>query len=126
MRRLAARCLAIVGLACLAACSTSAQADGPPPIPASGSASIAADRSTFDRERLDVPADTAFQLLFENREGVLHNVAIVDPANGTTPFVGEIFGGPGWRMYQVPALPGGTYAFRCDVHLEMSGTLVAD
>jgi plastocyanin len=36
-----------------------------------------------------------------------------------------VFSGPSARLYAVPALPAGTYQFRCDVHQQMTGTIVA-
>ena len=69
-------------------------------------------------------AGTPFGLVFENREGAPHNVTILD-GRGVELFVGEVFGGPGWRSYAVPALAAGEYGFRCDVHPTMTGTLVA-
>ena len=108
----------------LAACSASAGAVGPPPSPPSGGAVVTAQGVAFDRSQLDIPAGRAFPLLFENREGAPHNVRIYDDVDQPL-FVGEIFGGPGSRTYEVPAIPSGTHRFRCDVHPEMSGTVVA-
>jgi plastocyanin len=85
---------------------------------------IVAEDQHFDRLRLELPAGVAVPLLFENRDASLHNVAIVD-ARGASVFAGEIFGGKGDRTYAVPALAAGTYAFRCDVHPDMHGMLVA-
>jgi plastocyanin len=87
-------------------------------------ASIAADDNAFDRTTLAVPAGRAFSLGFENREGAPHNVAILD-AGGAVLFSGEVFGGPATMRYEVPAIPAGTYTFRCDVHPEMAGELGA-
>jgi plastocyanin len=91
-----------------------------------GDADIAAADLAFDRAELEVPAGTAVGLVFENRESAPHNVAVyVDASADEAIFVGEIFGGPGARQYALPALAAGTYYFRCDVHPEMQGTLVA-
>ncbi len=48
-----------------------------------------------------------------------------DTSAATKVSVGEIFGGPGQRTQSVPALTAGTYFFRCDVHQNMTGTIVA-
>jgi plastocyanin len=91
-----------------------------------GGADIAAANLAFDRGRLEVPAGTAVSLVFENQESAPHNVAIyADESASNALFVGEIFGGPGTRQYQLPALAAGTYFFRCDVHPDMQGTIVA-
>ena len=87
---------------------------------------ISAKDIVFDRTELEVPANEAIGLRFQNFDGAPHNVAIyVDESASQPIFVGEIFGGPGSRVYQLPAIPAGTYAFRCDVHPEMHGTFVA-
>jgi plastocyanin len=85
---------------------------------------IVAQGLAFDRTRLDVPAGVAFDLLFENRDGAPHNVTLLDAA-GVPGFVGETFSGPGSRTYAVPPMAAGTYRFRCDVHTDMAGTVVA-
>ena len=109
----------------LVACTSATGAGGPPPPAPSGGAVITAQANAFDRQELVVPAGRPFQLLFENRETAPHNVAINDEASDQPLFVGEIFGGPGSRTYDVPAIPAGTHTFRCDVHPEMAGTLTA-
>jgi plastocyanin len=98
---------------------------GPPPSAPAGGAAIAAQSLKFDRAELDVPAGRPFQLLFDNREGAPHNVRIYDDGVDQPLFLGETFGGPGARTYEVPAIPAGTHRFRCDVHPEMVGTVSA-
>jgi plastocyanin len=114
----------LAAAALVGACSTSSGSIAPPPTAPPGGAVIVAEDQHFDRSRLDLPAGVSVPLLFENRDASLHNVAIVD-ASGVSVFTGEIFGGKGDRAYAIPALPVGTYAFRCDVHPDMHGTLVA-
>jgi plastocyanin len=109
----------------LVACSASAGAGGPAPSAPSGGAVITANGNAFDRAQLAVPAGRPFQLLFENREIAPHNVRIYDEVVDQPLFVGEIFGGPGSRTYEVPAIPAGRHRFRCDVHPDMSGTVTA-
>jgi plastocyanin len=114
----------LAGAAMVAACSTATGSMAPPPTAPAGGAVIVAEGQHFDRARLDLPAGVAVPLLFENRDASLHNIAIVDP-KGTSVFAGEIFGGAGDLTYAIPALAAGTYTFRCDVHPDMHGTLVA-
>ena len=58
--------------------------------------------------------------------GIDGPVAIyTDSTASTKVSVGEIFAGPGHKTQSVPALAAGTYFFRCDVHPDMHGTLVA-
>ena len=77
----------------------------------------------FENGALSAPADTAFQIEFENKDaGIPHNIAIKDPS-GTEVFKGDIVTGPTTVTYDVPALPAGTYTFICTVHPNMTGTL---
>jgi plastocyanin len=108
----------------LAGCSSSGGAGGPPPSAPAGGAVITANGNAFDRAQLDVPAGRPFQLLFENREGAPHNVRIYDNVDAPL-YVGEIFGGPGSKTYDVPNIPAGSHQFRCDVHPDMKGTVTA-
>jgi plastocyanin len=123
-RRTLGRMLLLFASGMLLACTTATGVLGPPPPAPSGGAVITAQGTAFDRQQLEVPAGRAFQLLFENRDGAPHNVTIYDEA-GQPLLVGEIFGGPGSRIYDVPAIPTGAYRFRCDVHPEMTGTVAA-
>lgn len=104
-----------------------------PSQPASGGPSadvvqIGANQLAFDQAELRAPADRPFSLVFENREPVPHNVAIYTDASAAQAlFVGEIFAGPAERTYAVPALPAGSYFYRCDVHpVQMVGTIVVE
>ena len=85
---------------------------------------ISAQNIAFDKATLEAPADTPFQIRFANNDaGIPHNVEIKD---GMTMSVwkGEIFNGVETRVYDVPALPAGTYTFICTVHPNMVGELV--
>ena len=95
--------------------------------PAAGTVHVSADTIAFDRAEVRVPAGKPFKLAFENRESAPHNVAIFRDSTASQPiFVGEIFGGPAVREAQVPALAPGSYFFRCDLHHNMTGTIVAE
>jgi hypothetical protein len=88
---------------------------------------VTAQNVQFDASSLKAPAARSFTLVFHNDDpGVPHNVAIYADSSGSASlFVGKIFNGKAIMDYQVPALPAGSYFFRCDVHPQMSGTLVA-
>jgi plastocyanin len=80
----------------------------------------------FQPAVVSAPAGKPFQIAFENREGPPHNVAVYRTADFKDPVsVGEIFSGPATKTQSVPALDAGTYYFRCDVHPDMKGTLIA-
>jgi cytochrome c oxidase subunit 2 len=86
---------------------------------------ISAQAIAFDKDTLEAPADTPFQIVFTNNDaGIPHNVAIHEGTpTGPEVWVGEIFNGVETRTYDVPALPAGTYGFVCTVHPNMTGTL---
>jgi cytochrome c oxidase subunit 2 len=88
---------------------------------------ISAFNIAFDTDCLAVPADTPFTIEFENKDpDIPHNVAIATTPEWTEVlFTGEVFNGVATRTYEVPGIPAGTYAFRCDVHPNMAGTLYA-
>jgi len=114
--------VALLGLV-LAACSSApaSQASIPPNAP-----KIEANNLAFTTTSVKVPAGAAFALVFENKEGAPHNVNILaEPSGGSSVFAGDTFTGPATRVYQVPALTPGTHQFKCDVHPDMTGTLVA-
>jgi len=85
---------------------------------------VAAKNSQFDATTLRAPASEAFTIVFRNDDpGIPHNVAIYTGSSATKAlFVGKTFSGPATMDYRVPALPGGSYFFRCDVHHNMTGT----
>jgi plastocyanin len=115
----------VLAASLLIGCNTSTGTAAAPPSAPSGGAVITAQNIAFDRAQLVVPAGRPFQLLFENREGAPHNVTIYDDGGAPPLFVGETFGGPGSRTYEVPSIPAGTHKFRCDVHPQMTGTVTA-
>ncbi len=130
MKRLFAT-LALATVALAAAACSSTNAGGGTPAPSAGPADpnapvIVADQLKFTTAEVTVPAGKPFQLTFDNREGPPHNVAIyTDASAGQVVYQGKIFGGPAVKVYDLPALDAGTYFFRCDVHPDMTGTLVA-
>ncbi len=120
--------------AVLAACSGASAADSSPAPTAaasggstSGSVVVVAKDISFAQPQITVAAGKAFELTLDNQDGAPHNVAIyTDSSASTKVSVGEIFSGPGQRTQSVPALTAGTYFFRCDVHQNMTGTIVAE
>ena len=116
--------------ALLAACSGSSATPGaasPAASPAGDAIVVTAKDLKFGQSELTVPADESFDLVFDNQESVPHNVAIyTDETAATKIFVGEIFSGPAQKTESVPAMAAGTYFFRCDLHPEMKGSVVAE
>jgi plastocyanin len=86
---------------------------------------ISALNIKYEQTALTAPANTPFQVSFENKDaGVPHNVTLhLGDTNGAELFKGQIFNGVATRVYDVPALDAGSYAFVCSVHPTMIGTL---
>jgi len=131
MKRLSLTIGLVALAAVLAACSNTSAAPatsdpGSPP-PVGSAVTVTARDLKFTATEVAAPAGKAFDLVFDNQDGAPHNVAIyTDSSASTKVSVGEIFGGPAQKTQSVPALDAGTYFFRCDVHPDMQGTIVAD
>ena len=88
---------------------------GPIPVVAQGIA--------FTTTAITAPANTPFQIDFDNEDAsTQHNVQIKD-AGGAEVFNGAVFAGVAHKIYDVSALPAGAYTFHCIVHANMTGTL---
>jgi plastocyanin len=108
----------------LAACSSASSNPGGS---AAGEAdvTITAQNLAFDTDTITVPAGEPFVLRLDNRESAPHNVAIyTDESASQSLFVGDVITAT-TIDYEIPALQPGTYFFRCDVHPEMAGSVVA-
>jgi cytochrome c oxidase subunit II len=86
---------------------------------------LTAQNIAFDKTELSAPANTPIQLTFVNNDaGIPHDVSIrKDSATGDAVFTGDIVIGVATKVYDLPSLPAGTYAFVCTVHPTMVGTL---
>ena len=107
-------------------------ASGPPASgpPASGEpggavtadATVHAQGIAYVDTTFTAPAGKPFTLAFVNEDqGTPHNVELKD-ASGKVAYKGEIFNGVETRVYEVPALPAGTYPYVCSIHSNMTGT----
>lgn len=117
--------LVLVGglIVALAACSSGGAvvpAGSYPP----GTPTITAKDIAFTQHQIQAPAGKSFTLVFQNTDGAPHNVAIVQDGSSDPAFTGDVIMGPREVAYTIPALAPGTYRFRCDVHPDMTGSLV--
>lgn len=100
----------------------------PPSGGSSGGATIAMSAAglQFSTDQIAGPADVANTISFDNQDaGVPHDIAIFNDAGFTdNVFTGDLVTGPASIEYSLPALPAGTYYFRCDVHTTMQGVYV--
>jgi plastocyanin len=111
-------------LAALALLATACAGGSPSstlPLP-SGALVLRAADTKFVPSHLSVEASEPFVLYFDNADTVPHNVVLVGP-DGARLVVGDILSGSTQEIVEVPALVPGEYQLRCDVHLEMTGTL---
>jgi plastocyanin len=145
MRHLRFLSVAVLSVALVSACATASAGwtyvPAPPatPVPSSaasaqpsGSANpnlivISALAFKFEPLTATAPAGVSFQVSFENKDaGVPHNIALhLGDVNGAELFKGPIFNGVETRVYDVPPLDAGAYAYVCTVHPTMIGSLTA-
>jgi len=117
--------LGLVAMAAISAACSSASAQPVPsgPIDANGPTIVAKDMA-FSPSTVEIPAGKNVTLHFDNQDNAPHNVAIYRNASASEKIsVGEIVTGSKADQV-VPALTAGTYFFRCDVHTNMTGTIV--
>ena len=111
--------------AVLAACSGSSAGTAAPAGSVDPNAIVVTAKDLkFSPTEVTAPADAPFEIVFDNQEGVPHNMVISDTA-GTKVFEGEIVSSQK-VTYSVPALAAGTYPFVCEVHPEMKGTVTVE
>jgi plastocyanin len=96
-----------------------------PCAPSGATVNVSGHDFAFVPRCLAASADAPFELVFDNTQGT-HNVAIyTDNTAAKVLFKGAFVTGPRTETYDVPALPAGTYFFRCDVHpTQMTGVFV--
>ena len=84
---------------------------------------LTASNITFDQSEIEAPAGQAFHIAFTNNDAATQHNVQIKASDGSEPFKGALFTGPGTTTYDVPALTAGTYTFSCVVHPSMTGTL---
>jgi len=123
------RILLLAGLLAIAAvgvaCAPSAANPPVPSGPVSDGPTIVAKDMKFQTASVDVKAGENVTIHFDNQDSAPHNVAIyTDSGAGTALSIGEVVTSAK-KDQVVPALKAGSYFFRCDVHHDMTGTIVA-
>jgi len=86
---------------------------------------IVAQNIQYTTTTATAPAGKPFTIAFDNQDaGTPHNVSIhTGGTGGQQDFLGKIVTGPIVEIYDVPALPAGSYTYVCSVHANMTGTL---
>src|SRR4051812_6323355 len=90
---------ALVAVAVIVSCAAPGAVQTRPP----DSLYVSAQNEAFNESRVEASANTGFQLWFDNRDVVPHNVNIADVA-GASVARGEVFTGPSGQVLNVPAL----------------------
>ena len=117
--------LGLVAIAALSAACASATAQPLPsgPVDPSGPTIVAKDMA-FAPSSVEIAAGKNVTIHFDNQDSAPHNVAIYKDASAAEKVsIGEIVSSSKADQV-VPALTAGTYFFRCDVHTNMTGTIV--
>lgn len=118
----------IAAILTLAACAASTAALSPEPIETpSNNISLTAQGFAFDKKTLTVNAGAAITIAFQNRDAVLHNVAVYRTRQANEViFKGDFIptGESTTYRFTAPTTPG-TYYFRCDLHGSMEGSFIA-
>ena len=117
--------LGLVALVAITAACSSAAAQPKPsgPVDPNGPTIVAKDMA-FSPSTVEIAAGKNVTIHFDNQESAPHNVAIYKDASASEKIsVGEIVTAAKADQV-VPALTAGTYFFRCDVHTNMTGSLV--
>lgn len=115
----------IAALALLAGSLSLLACGGPAPtIQVDADATVISTSLDFNVKQFTLPADVVTKIHHVNRSLNPHNIAIYsDSAATTLLYRGEAIESRD-IVYDVPALPSGTYFFRCDLHpIEMTGTV---
>lgn len=128
MKRLTLTLGFVVLAAVTAACSSTSGANPPASAgPVDPNAPVVvAQGNVFSPATVTVKSGKAFSLTLDNKDSAPHNVAIYKDASTSEKIsIGEIVSSTS-ATQQVPALEKGQYFFRCDVHPDMKGTVVAE
>jgi plastocyanin len=89
-----------------------------------GTVEISADDLEFDVATIEAPAGEAFTVVFTNEEAAQHNFAVYTEEGGDVIVQGDFIGEGETDEVEVPALDPGEYFFVCDVHPDMTGSVV--
>jgi plastocyanin len=126
LKRIHLSLAAVAAVALLAACGSTPDGAGSSVDPGDADVSVTAVDTAFEQTTLTAPAGEAFTLALINEDALPHNVAIyTDSSASEEIYIGE-YVTDGTIVYDVPALEAGEYFFRCDLHPEMTGTLVVE
>ena len=125
---------AVIALAAfMAACSTPSESGdgegstgGGTVAVTDGVVELSAADIAFDANVIQAVAGEAFTITFTNNDSAPHNVAIYTEEGGEEIVVGDVIDGGATTEVQVDALEAGEYFFVCDIHPDMTGSVVVE
>jgi plastocyanin len=122
------RHLLAIGLVAIAAISAACSAAAAQPLPSgpvdSNGPTIVARDMAFSPSTVEIAANKNITIHFDNQDSAPHNLAIYRDSGASEKIsIGEVVAAAKADQV-VPALAAGTYFFRCDVHTNMTGSLV--
>jgi plastocyanin len=124
MRRIVVASLLVTGAALAAACGGGDDASSlsTEPVPDDPDVVVRAENMAFDPDGVEVAAGEEVTLVIDNRDdGVNHNIHIEGaPEPNKTPLKQGVS-----QQALTVTLEAGEYEFVCDIHPNMTGTLVA-
>lgn len=86
---------------------------------------IVAEGLAFDTDEIELPAGEETSLTVDNKDTVLHNLAIYEDDSASQDlFIGADVAAGSSLDYSVPPIDAGTYYFHCDYHPSMNGEVV--
>jgi plastocyanin len=113
--------------------TTAAPAEAPPAAeaPAAGAPALTASGTAWDTDQLTLAAEKPNDVEMTNDDPVVHNMSIYETPEDAESHSNPLFKGedlePGsTTTYTVDPLKKGEYAFICDYHSNMSGTVTVE
>jgi plastocyanin len=91
-----------------------------------GEVAVVSDNMDFDVDVIEAPAGEAFVIRLTNDENIPHNLSVYTERGGERLALGDIINEGEVDEVEVPALEPGEYFFVCDLHPEMTGTIVVE
>lgn len=125
---------AVIALAAfMAACSTPSESGdgegstgGGTVAVTDGAVELSAADLEFDANVIEATAGEAFTITFTNNDSAPHNVAVYTEEGGEEIVKGEVIDAGETVEVEVPAQDAGEYFFVCDIHPDMTGSVVVE
>jgi plastocyanin len=99
--------------------------------PVTDGGTIVAEGTTFTSDTIELKADTEATITFDNKDSVLHDLAIYETPEDASSQSNPLFDGEdvstGQHPLTIPPLDKGEFQFQCDLHPStMNGTVTVE